>query len=182
MKKQRGLKRYYRNLATQNDFDGMEFDSIEWFDMWHLHFDWKGYGNNSFKRRKPHLDKLFRHFEILVEMTKEYRQEFQMHAIIWDYASDADSLYFHTPNPNSGSEFPLYFSECATISTLKNKDIQIYLDDLVGYVKLYAKSEYDNEAYCILYKNNVGLPLIDERNIGIEDAADSGNGHSCDGT
>jgi len=141
MKKQCGLKRYYRNLATQNDFDGMEFDSIEWFDMWHLHFDWKGYGNNSFKRRKPHLDKLFRHFEILEAMTKEYKQKFQLFAVIWDYASDADSLYFHTPNPNSGLPlhcgFPVDYSKdtyFSTLSTLTNKDVQIYLDDLVGYI------------------------------------------------
>ena len=60
MKKQRGLKRYYRNLAIQNDFEKWEqFDFVKnsdnWFDLWHCHFDWKGLGNLSFKRRKPHI-------------------------------------------------------------------------------------------------------------------------------
>ena len=74
VKKHRGLKRYYKNLSTENDLDKatwLDFDNPEtWFDNWHLHFDWKGYGNDSFKRRKPHLDKLFRHFDLLVNKTK----------------------------------------------------------------------------------------------------------------
>jgi len=93
LKKHRGLKRYYKNLATKIDLeeiDRLDFDSPQawfddwffrfglhpygnnqtWFYYWHLHFDYKGYGNNSFKRRKPHLDKLFRHFDILVDKTK----------------------------------------------------------------------------------------------------------------
>ena len=63
MKRHRGLKRYYKKIAGQKDFDKMTWlnlaDPTTWFDNWHIHFDRKGYGNNSFKRRKPHLDKLF---------------------------------------------------------------------------------------------------------------------------
>ena len=79
-KKHRGLKRYYRNLATANDFDKakrLDFNNPDtWFDRWHTHFDWYGYGNGSFKRRKPHLDKLFRHFDILVSKTKNLKPDF----------------------------------------------------------------------------------------------------------
>lgn len=53
MKKQRGLKRYYERLATQNAFDKITWlnlaDPNTWFDNWHIHFDKKGYGNNSLK-------------------------------------------------------------------------------------------------------------------------------------
>jgi hypothetical protein len=82
IKKRRGLKRYYKNLAIENDFD-----KIKWLDFsnpntikedWHLHLDWYGYGNNSFKRRKFHLDKLFRHFEILANRTKNWKSDFQV--------------------------------------------------------------------------------------------------------
>ena len=55
MKKQRGLKRYYNNLQTKNDdWSGLNFIDPEksWFDLWHTHFDWYGYGNHSFKKRK----------------------------------------------------------------------------------------------------------------------------------
>ena len=85
IKKHRGLKRYYRNLAIKNDFDKRPWldlgNSKTWFDKWHLHFDWKGYGNDSFKRRKPHLDKLFRHFDLLVDRVKEIKTDFQFYSI-----------------------------------------------------------------------------------------------------
>ena len=171
-KKQRGLKRYYRNLANQNKIDKMQLDfsdTDQWFDMWHLHFDSKGFGNNSFKRRKPHLDILFRHFEILAEKIKGFKKEFHLFALLLDYESSGDSLYIHTSNPNMHSRFPLDFSHLSVIDTLTNKDLQSYIDNLDGYVKLYGKSQYnkytedEDEAYCMLYKNNVGLPIICER-------------------
>lgn len=86
MKRHRGLRRYYKNLAIQNDFDKMTWLDFEktdtWFDNWHVHFDRHGYGNNSFKKRKPHLDKLFRHFEILVDKTKGLKTNFQLYTIL----------------------------------------------------------------------------------------------------
>jgi hypothetical protein len=166
MKKQRGLKRYYRNLASQNDFEKMQLDfsnADQWFDMWHLHFDWKGFGNNSFKRRKPHLDKLFRHFEILAEKLKVFRKEFHLFALLNDYESKYDSLYIHTSNPNQHGRFPLEWPYLSITDTLTNKNLQVYLDNLVGYVKLYGKCADKNETYCLLYKNNVGIPIVYER-------------------
>ena len=60
LKKHRGLKRYYRNLATENDIDKFTWLDLSntdtWKKNWHQHFDWYGYGNESFKRRKPHLE------------------------------------------------------------------------------------------------------------------------------
>ena len=35
------------------------------------------YGNNSFKKRKPHLDKLFRHFELLIEKAETLKTEYR---------------------------------------------------------------------------------------------------------
>jgi len=65
MKKQRRLRRYYKNLSIHDDFERMDFLDFQnnpniWFDIWHWHFDWSGLGNNSYKRRKPYLDKLYR--------------------------------------------------------------------------------------------------------------------------
>ena len=40
IKKHRGLKRYYKNLANKNDLDkatGLDFDNPEtWFEHWHF--------------------------------------------------------------------------------------------------------------------------------------------------
>ena len=159
MKKHRGLKRYYKNLAKHNDLEKatwLNFDDPKtWFDNWHLHFDWKGYGNNSFKKRKPHLDKLFRHFDLLVDKTTTLKTDFQLYAILLDYDSYSDALFLHTSNPNK-SPFPFSISDLQSSTTLTNKEMIKYIDSLNGYEKLYGQA---NEAFCLLYKKNVGQGL-----------------------
>ena len=160
MKKQRGLKRYYRNLATQIDFEKqtwkVNFDETDgWFDNWHRHFDRKGFGNNSFKKRKPHLDKLFRHFDFLVEKTKKINTDFQLYTVLLDFDSYSDALFLHTPNPNN-SQFPFKIENLLKTSTLTNKALAEYVDELGGYEKLYGQAD---EAFCLLYKKNIGQPF-----------------------
>lgn len=159
MRKQRGLKRYYKNLSIKNDLDEatwLDFDSSKtWFDNWHLHFDWKGYGNNSFKRRRPHLDKLFRHFDILVDRTKKLRTDFQLYAILFDFDSSSDALFLYTPNPNN-SQFPYKISDLQLTTTLINKQLNDYINNLDGYEKLYGKAD---EFFCLIFKKNVGQPF-----------------------
>jgi hypothetical protein len=157
IKKHRGLKRYYRNLTTVNDLLGMttwlDLDNPEtWFDKWHMHFDRKGYGNDSFKRRKPHLDKLFRHFNLLVNETKKLKIDFQIYCILLDFDSYSDALFLHTTNPNN-SQFPFKISDLQLTATLKNEKLNDYIDSLQGYEKLYGKA---GEAFCLIYMKNVG--------------------------
>ena len=158
-KKHRGLKRYYRNLATANDFNKakrLDFDNPDmWFDKWHTHFDWYGYGNNSFKRRKPHLDKLLRHFDILVERTKNLKSDFQLYTVLLDFDSSSDALYLHTPNPNN-SQFPFKVSDLSLTTTLKNQQLNDYIGGLDGYEKLYGQA---GEAFCLMFKKDVGQPF-----------------------
>jgi len=158
-KKQRGLKRYYKDLAIKNDFDQIDLDldnPESWFDNWHLHFDWKGYGNNSFRSRRPHLDKLFRHFDILVEKTKDLKNQFQLYAILLDHDSYSDALFLHTPNPNN-SQFPFQISDLQSTTTFTNRLLNDYLDNLTGYEKRYGQA---GEAFCLIYKDNVGRPFL----------------------
>ena len=160
MKKQRGLKRYYQNLAIKNDFE-----KWEWFNFaknpnsqlnhWHWHFDWKGFGNLSFKRRKPHLDKLFRHFELLAEETGHLKSEFQLFILLLDFNSSSDAIYIHTPSSNH-SEFPIKWTGLSQVSTLTNTKLYNYIEHQNGYEKLYGKAE---EAFCILYRKGVGNPI-----------------------
>jgi hypothetical protein len=153
-----GFKKH-RNLATANDFDKakwLDFDNPEtWFDKWHKHFDWYGYGNGSFKRRKPHLDKLFRHFDILVERAKNLKPDFQLYIVLLDFDSSSDALYLHTPNPNN-SQFPFKVSDLQLTTTLKNNQLNDYINDLTGYEKLYGQAD---EAFCLMFKKHVGQPF-----------------------
>ncbi len=156
MKRHRGLRRYYRNLSIQNDFDKiscLDFKTPDtWFDNWHIHFDWHGYGNNSFKRRKPHLDKLFRHFDFLVDSIKKLKTDFQLYTILLDFDSYSDALFLHTPNPNN-SQFPFTIDNLKPDSTLINKELIEYIDKLNGFEKLYGQAD---EAFCLLYKKGIG--------------------------
>ena len=157
MKHQRGKRRYYRNLSIQNSFDKMSWldfkSSDTWFDNWHIHFDNRGYGNNSFNRRKPHLDKLFRHFYYLIDLTKDLKTDFQLYSIILDYDSYSDALFLHTPNPNN-SQFPFNIKDLKSNSTLKNEQLNKYIDSLNGFEKLYGQAD---EAFCLLYKKEIGV-------------------------
>ena len=155
-KKKRGLRRYYKNLDVKNDLDKatwLDFRNPKtWFDNWHLHFDWKGYGNDSFKRRKPHLDKLFRHFDLFVDKTKNLKTDFQLYAILLDFDSYSDALFLHTPNPNN-SQFPFKISDLQVSTTLTNNQLNEYVNKLEDYEKFYGKAD---EAFCLLFKKNVG--------------------------
>ncbi|MFZ6663047.1 hypothetical protein [Peijinzhouia sedimentorum] len=157
MKKQRGLKKYYKRLKTENDLEKATWlvldDPKAWFDNWHLHFDWKGFGNNSFKRRKPHLDKLFRHFDLLEEETKKLEKDFQLYAVVLDYDSASDALFLHTPNPNK-ENFPFKYDSLKKKSTLTNQDLNHYLSEIDKYEKFYGTAE---ESFCVLFKKNIGI-------------------------
>ncbi|WP_443939301.1 hypothetical protein [Pedobacter sp. MW01-1-1] len=156
LKKHRGLKRYYKNLASKvDDWSGLNFidQKFAWFDLWHTHFDWFGYGNHSFDKRKPHLDKLFRHFELLKQKAPELKTDYQIWATILDNDSASDALYLHTPNPNRDN-FPLALNKLKSENTLTNQKLIKYLDELDGFEKLYGEAE---EAFCVVYKKDVGL-------------------------
>ncbi|MBH8556608.1 hypothetical protein [Hymenobacter negativus] len=155
-KKHRGLKRYYRNLATASDFDKMPWlNAGTWFDNWHHHFDWYGYGNSSFKRRKPHLDKLFRHFDMLIGKTQSLNPKFQLYAVLLDFDSASDALFLHSTNPNN-SQFPFKVSDLQSVTTLKNNQLDNYINSLDGYEKLYGQA---GEAFCLIFKKGVGRPF-----------------------
>ncbi|QNR25138.1 hypothetical protein [Croceimicrobium hydrocarbonivorans] len=157
MKKPRGLKKYYQRLETENDLKKLTWFDLEdpnaWFDYWHLHFDWNGLGNNSFKKRKPHLDKLFRHFQLLEEETKKLKKDFQLFAVLQDYKSEYDALYFHTRNPNKDN-FPIKYNSLKQESTFTNQDLDAYLKKLTDYEKFYGSAE---ENYCVLFKKGLGI-------------------------
>lgn len=159
IKKHRGLRRYYKNLATENELHKatwLNFENSEiGLNNIHLHFDLKGYGNESFKRRKPHLDKLFRHFELLVDKANHLKIDFQLYAIILDWDSCSDALFLQTPNPKN-SQTPFKIVDLQTTTTFSNQLLNDYISNLKGYEKLYGQAD---EAFCLLFKKNVGTPF-----------------------
>jgi hypothetical protein len=74
-----------------------------------------------------------------------------------------DALFLHTPNPNN-SQFQFEISDLQLTSTLTNKQLNDYINNLEGYEKLYGKAD---EAFCLIFKNNVGQPFLTRENLGI---------------
>ncbi len=158
MRKHRGLKRYYKNLQTKEEnWSGLNFTDPDkaWFDLWHTHFDWHGYGNDSFKRRKPHLDKLFREFDVLEKKAKLLKTEFQIWATLLDFESYDDALFLHTPNPNHDN-FPWKIKDLSTKNNLTNKALAEYVNNLSGYKIVFGQAD---ENYCVIYKDKVGISI-----------------------
>jgi hypothetical protein len=116
----------------------------------------QGYGNDSFRRRKPHLDKLFRHFDLLVEETKVLKVKFQLYTLLLDYHSSSDALFLHPLEPKN-TQFSFNIADLQITTTLTNEPLKEYVDKLVGYEKLYGSG--GREAFCLLFKKNVGAPF-----------------------
>jgi hypothetical protein len=100
---------YYRRLFREARQFRVNLRDKQWCDLWHQHFDWRGYGNHSHADHRHHLRALFLAFE---RARRELATQPIPHQIfLYISAGDAGSnaLYVHTANPN-GTPFPRAFS------------------------------------------------------------------------
>lgn len=159
MKKHRGLKKYYKRLEYENEFNKITLPDLDnpcrYDKYWHIHFDPGGCGDNSFKRRKPHLDKLFRHFNLLANSEKKLKANFRLYAVILDYSSHSDALFMHAVDPDN-RHFPFKIEDLSYQSTFTNTALHQYINDLQGYEKLYGVTQ---EAFCLLWSAKAGQPF-----------------------
>lgn len=139
MKKFRGKKRYFRNLKREEKLDAYELDFTEgsWFDFWHTHLDWYGYGNLSLKIRKEHIKSQLILFNNLNEKLKEWGQPYQIWIELSHKDSSRDAVYVHTINPNEDN-FPCKIPEL-------NYEIKELPSFLLGIMDLnkFTVSSYD---------------------------------------
>lgn len=103
MKRFRGQKRYYRNLARS----AAEFSvDPEWYHFDHTHVDWQGHGNISAKHRRSHFRAMLQMLENATRQLDSFGKPYQCFLMICPDAGD-DALYIHTPNPHSAFPFRL---------------------------------------------------------------------------
>lgn len=159
MKKFRGQKKYYKKLL-ENDLDAYfnNLDFQSWFDMWHTHTDWRGYGNISWKHRHQHLKALVRRFNFLKNKISEKSEEFQIFIMVDINDSSQDAVFIHTGNPNE-ENFPIQFKEYNGRIKM-SKELTEFIESLnIEYFRY--KWTRDNKPVCIvfLYDQAIGLPL-----------------------
>jgi len=161
MRKFRGQKRYYKKLLN-NDLD-VYFDNLDynsWFNFWHDHPDWYGYGNISWKHLSLHLKALIRRFNYLKTKLSNRSEDFQIFCIIDINDSSQNAVYIHTKNPNQDN-FPVQVEKHDG-----NISISGQLRELLkssGYDWFFYKWNRDDEIVTLiyLYDKNMGL-LIDK--------------------
>ncbi len=146
-------------MTVQNEFMENECfntsNPASYQPNFHLHFDNYGYGNNNFKKRKPHLDKLMRHFEYAVNDLALADAGYQICAVLLNTSSSSDALFLNQAE-SSDNLFSLNKSDLSDQSTLTNKQLNDYIENLKGYKKLYGTAA---EPFCLIYKSGIDYPL-----------------------
>jgi len=157
-KKFRGQHRYYCKLKEPRNYEWLDLTGGEnsWFDNWHDHMDWKGWGNINWKHRKPHLDALVSSFEILKMKLVDYKKDFQLFIYIDVNDSSYDAVYINTENPNEHDNFPMKL-KFATNKRIPIGNLRKYIDEL-PFEKI--TSYHQEDGFSIhLYDKNFGLPI-----------------------
>lgn len=108
---------YYRRLYRTADSFRVDLITKRWCDLWHVHFDWNGFGNLNRVHRLKHLNVVLRALDRARRELAGTTQPYQLFAIVYPRSSIDDAVYVHTENPN-GTEFPLRFSGAVPIDTL----------------------------------------------------------------
>ncbi len=108
MKKFRGKRRYFKNLELEfNSFSSPAYiDPDVWFNDWHEHPDFSGYGNASLRIRKAHLRIALSALQNMRQKLAEKQIEHQLYITIVLEDASQDALHVHSTNPD-GTPFPL---------------------------------------------------------------------------
>jgi hypothetical protein len=136
--------------------DSLDFSGGQnsFFDFWHIHYDFKGKGNGSFKIRIKYIQEGFRIYDALKEKLKNYPHSFQLWIGIDEEESGDDGVYLHTPNPNN-DYFP-HLTENKQFQSCKNLDLRNLIDKS-GF-KVIQTRNFDTNYY-MLYKQEIGIGI-----------------------
>lgn len=94
----KGLRRFKVDIANR-----------VWFDLWHHHIDWEGFGDLSWLHKRRHLAILLRTLTKARLELQSSGMPYQLFATVHTYESASNAVYVHTPNPN-GTQFPCELS------------------------------------------------------------------------
>lgn len=150
-KKLRGIKRYFRRLFSK--VEALELDVSEgaWYNFWHYHPDWYGYGNLNWPMRARHLEALAKAFGRFAQQLATSSRPYQLWIYLDANDSSQDAVYIHTPNPHS--EFPRVMEwadwGCSEVSE--------YFEALLPGIRLRAGRWKSAEYY--LYATDIGIAL-----------------------
>jgi hypothetical protein len=132
-KRFRGQKRYYRRVFHEAQQFSLSLEEEDWYDLWHYHADWPGYGNLSWRQRRSHIEALCCVFLNIAQQAQTCSKPYQLWMYFDLQEAGQDAVYFHTPNPNS-SNFPVRL----TGVTWGFSAIESFLSDMLSSLPLRA--------------------------------------------
>ena len=107
-RKFRGRRRYFRTLLDRSAQIDIGLDEGSWFDQWHDHPDWYGYGALSWKSRLAHLHALATAYRACAKQLEGLGEPYQVWMLVASDEPSNDAVFVHTANPN-GTPFPWTF-------------------------------------------------------------------------
>ena len=158
----RGARRYFAKVQREAE----EFDpwssSDDWWDFWHYHADWPGWGNRGWRYRRSHLAALATVFKTICNGAHRFSTPFQTWIVIDGEDAGQDATFLHTPNPN-GTEFPMTLTEAEWgVSELQPVMEQLLpgLDLEVGWTRTkYGDDDASWTTAHWIYARGVGIPI-----------------------
>ncbi|HET9955562.1 MAG TPA: hypothetical protein VFQ61_13705 [Polyangiaceae bacterium] len=102
----RGKKRYFRRVLRDAASFQLEHADGGWWNLWHYHADWFGWGNKRWRYRREHLRALALVFLRICKDAAEFTGPFQTWIYLSGRDAGEDATYLHTPNSNH-SPFPM---------------------------------------------------------------------------
>ena len=171
-KKFRGKKRYFRKILDEAHSFSPSLGADDWYDMWHYHADWGGYGNLSWKYRLKHIEALCIIYKKFIENLPEFKKPYQLWIYLNQNDSGQDAVFFHTPNPNENN-FPCKFND----AQWDISPIEVFFSKILSLPRIRCcQQEGEGSKIFMIYSPDHGVPFEQEsqlsHNKGIETDAE----------
>jgi hypothetical protein len=134
-----------------------------WWDRWHYHADWEGWGNRGWGVRCAHIRALATVLKRIASRSHDFDVPFQAWIFLSGVDAGHDATYLHTPNPNA-QNFPLRLPELRFDSSAA-AHVATKLQSLVPGIRVGEISYPDPDLGgrtvrdFVVLSDGVGLPL-----------------------
>ncbi len=154
-KKFRGQNRYFKKLFEKAASLTIDIGDSDWYDQWHSHIDWDGYGNLRWRFRLLHLQALAVSFKRCAEQLEHFRKPYQLYLYLNSGNSQDDGVFLHTENPNR-SEFPCIFED----STWSENEVSGFFQELLPEYSFRAGTQcWQGQQIYLIYAKGIGIPI-----------------------
>ena len=76
-RKLRGKRRYFRRVARRASLEKVRACPDGWWDLWHYHADWPGWGNVKWRYRVEHIRALCTVYRSILDQSEAFATPFQ---------------------------------------------------------------------------------------------------------